>query len=88
MVFEPPSYLKMVCHISTSDIHASHSVRKGKAFIDWHSMSHSVSGVQNDPCCSTRRVETEDCLRRDEESRDIQRLKEDFCSSLTVLKGV
>lgn len=47
-------------------------------------MCDSISRVQDQSSCPAGRVETEDCLYACEQSRNIERLKEDLCRRLTI----
>ena len=48
--------LEVVCDVSACDIYPSDGMWHGETFEDGNSVGYTISGVQDDSCCSARRI--------------------------------
>lgn len=63
-------------------------MREGKPFENGHSVSDTISRIQNQSCCSSWGIEGQDSLYGDIEGWNIELLEKDLSHVLSVNFGV
>ena len=48
--------LEVICDIAPCDVYPADGVRHGETFEDRHRVRYAISRIENDTCCSARRI--------------------------------
>jgi len=75
---------QVIGHISSSKIVPLKSVSDGESLNDGSNLSDTISDIHNDTSGLTLSIEREDCLVLKVNSRNSERLKEDFSNLSSV----